>query len=117
MQYVEGDEPIHDKWIHEMKVKAIIGKFKDGSCQEQPLKKQMKIFHLEILDEDLHDSCSVNIHNTKNLNQLNDYYQSIIQTHFKRISTQKAATPEDSQQQQISKLINQINQQKKVVDS
>ena len=48
VQFVEGDEPIRDQWIQNMRVKAIIGKFKDGSCPEQPLKKQMRIFHLEI---------------------------------------------------------------------
>lgn len=67
-----------------MKLKQVRAKYKQEGNNEAII-KQAKIYHAKIEEEDLHDSCSVNIHNTKNLNQLNDYYQSIIEKHEKNI--------------------------------
>ena len=36
--------------------------------------RSIKIYHIQINEDDADDTCSVNINNQKNLNQLSQYY-------------------------------------------
>lgn len=39
IQYIEGDEPIREKWVTDMKIKTFRAKFKDGIAHDVPLVK------------------------------------------------------------------------------
>jgi hypothetical protein len=77
----DGIEPIHEKWITNMKVK-IIGqtKNKEGTNDDKTY-KQIKMYHRVTTEEDHNDCCTVNIHNLANLDQLTDYYRNVINTY------------------------------------